>query len=262
MLRSVSFVIDGIVASEVRVTGNLDGTLSFEITRLEPGSVADLEAVFFDLNTSLDGDGFSVFGDAGLSLGACVAQGLDTLGRRVTIRRAMVDPLGDFDIGIRFGPLARAQKTRAPRATGFTLAHDKAALTPDMIDRADFGLRYCCPGAGHAEAGGAQTPNAWAGGPVAGGPLELAGIQAVDACPLADDTRGGVLAVIDLQAAWRAESGDPGGNDTARGIGGGVDGGVPCGEAPDGSAGQKVSDRRHRRRRPPAEPWPGGLPPA
>lgn len=200
MLRSVSFLIEGLVTSQVRVTGNLDGTLSFEVTRLGTGSVGDLEAVFFDLNKPLEGDGFRVFGDAGLSLDACVAEGVDTLGRRVDIRREMVDTLGDFDIGITFGPLARARNARAPRAAGFTLAHDMGSLSPDMIDMADFGLRYAWPGEGQRDANRVQTQGAWAQFPVANDALELVEVQRVDARPLADDTRGGVLAVIDLQA--------------------------------------------------------------
>lgn len=207
MLRSISFVIEGWVTTQVRVTGNLDGTLSFELTRGGTGGIEDLQAVFFDLNRHLDGDGFEVFGDAGLTLGACVEAGVDTLGREARVRRPMVDALGDFDIGITFGRYDGGRGT--PRTAGFTLSHATAPLTLDMIDMVDFGLRYAWRGADSAEVTGAQTSVAGAHDPATPAPgaldvLEVVEVQAVHARPLADDTRGGVLAVIDFQGAWEA----------------------------------------------------------
>ncbi len=154
MLRSISFVIEGMVTTQVRVTGNLDGTLSFEFTRLGAGSVGDLGAVFFDLNRPLDGAGFKVFGDLGFSVGAYARRGVDMLGRAAKISHAVVDELGDFDIGIAFGALDPDRG--AASRTGFTLAHDTAPLTLDMIDLADFGLRYAWPGVGYGELPGRQ----------------------------------------------------------------------------------------------------------
>jgi len=199
MLRSISFVIEGMVPTQVRVTGNLDGTLSFEITRLGRGSIGDLGAVFLDLNRCLDGEGFKVFGDAGLTVGAYAEQGVDTLGRAAEITQAVVDELGDFDIGIAFGALDPDRG--APRTTGFTLAHDTAPLTLGMLDLADFGLRYTWPGAGCVGGLWRQTSGGRAQGAAGWDALEVIEIVHVRARPLANDSNGGVLAVIDLQDA-------------------------------------------------------------
>ncbi|MCB1331737.1 MAG: hypothetical protein KDK28_20730 [Maritimibacter sp.] len=220
MLRSISFVLDGTVTTKVCVTGNLDGTLSFEFTVLGAGNAAALEAVFIDLNRPLPGGGFRVYGDAGLSLGPCVAEGTDTLGRVASLSQPAIDALGEFDIGIAFG--ACAPGTPAARRTGFTLAHETAVLSLDMFDLVDIGLRYHRPTALEllARAVGAPAPGArvWPDREE----LEVIELRAVGARPPARDPAGGSLAVIDFpgtqdvfaglmreQAWWRGDGPRP-----------------------------------------------------
>ncbi|MEZ5768412.1 MAG: hypothetical protein R3D80_12625 [Paracoccaceae bacterium] len=209
MSHAICFVIEGKLRTQVRVSGNLDGTLSFEFTILGAGSAAAIEAVFLDLNRPLDGAGFSIFGDAGLSLGPCVAEGVDTLGRAATLARPAVDVLGDFDIGITFGPLRGAMP--AGRRMGFTLAHAAAPLSLDMIDLADFALRHAGHGVERADAGTA------AGTRPAREVLEVIEIQTVTARPLAEDPAGGTLAVVDLVDLRDRLAGFPDGVDWASG---------------------------------------------
>lgn len=220
MLRSVSFVLDGTVTTQVCVTGNLDGTLSFEFTVLGAGNAAALEAVFIDLNRPLPGGGFRVYGDAGLSLGPCVAEGTDTLGRAVTLSQPAIDPLGAFDIGIAFG--RSDPGAPAVRRTGFTLAHETAALSLDMFDLVDIGLRYRRPTALEILARAVGEPSAaarvWPDQEV----LEVIELRAVGARPPVRDLAGGARAVIDFpgtqdvfagltreQAWWRGDGPRP-----------------------------------------------------
>lgn len=209
MLRSVAFVIEGRTATRVVVAANLDGTLTFELTRSDCGPMSALEAVLFDLSRSLPDGGFRVFGDAGVSLDACAATGMDTLGRTVTVRERVVDPLGDFDIGLYFGAMPEGRRDAG--RVGFTLAHDSATLSLDMIDRSDFGLRHAPPTCGRVERGtSACAPALPSGTPHTGAerhraqvrPDALALIEMHEgaAVPLASDP-GGILAVIDVSGA-------------------------------------------------------------
>ncbi|MCB1358039.1 MAG: hypothetical protein KDK53_16650 [Maritimibacter sp.] len=201
MMRSLSFVIDETVTTQVCVTGNLDGTLSFEFTVFGAGNAATLEAVFIDLIRPLPGGGLRVYGDAGLSLGPCVAEGTDTLGRAATLARPAVDARGGFDIGIAFGPCDPAAP--AARRTGFTLAHDTAVLSLDLFDLAGIGLRYRQPTAVEILARAAGDPGdvvqVWPDQEV----LEVIEFRAVGTRPLAGNPGagnlgGGALAVLDL----------------------------------------------------------------
>lgn len=198
-MHSISFVVEDPVPVLVRISGNLDGTLSYELTLLGAGRIADLDAVFIDLNGSPDGDGFRVFGDAGLTLGPCVAEGTDTLGRVARLSCPAVDTLGDFDVAVRFGPDTPA--AMMARSTGFTLAHETATLTLEMIDLADIGLRFATPVADGTVPDDVQTT----AGDIAllTEPEELALVdgRAAQARILSTDSRGGVVAVIDLRGA-------------------------------------------------------------
>ncbi len=201
MGRSVTFVIEAGVSTRVRISENLDGTMSIELDLLGAGKIGDLRALFFDLNDLAVDDALAVYGDAGVSDCAVIVEGVDRLGRAATVRGGVVNEFGDFDVGIEFGPDGPAPDDI--RSTGFTLAHDTAALTLDMFDLADFGLRHAARDAEATGATGGPDGSPRRDGLRGGDPLEMVEPETVSARLLANDTRGGVLAVIDVDGVRR-----------------------------------------------------------
>lgn len=223
MAQSLCFAVEGDATAEVRIAENRDGTLSVEIG-LSGATAGDLRAVYLDFNIGLAPAGFTVYGDAGHSDRAVVRAGTDTLGRAAELCFGVANGLGDFDLAIEFGPLAAA--LGQPRSTGFTLAHAARPLTLDMIAGADFGLRFAQRGQVAAERPRGTASDA----------LALIDQGARRLGPLARDTEGGVVAVIDLPVAPEPQGvglrgvggpGDLGGNG-----GGAGGGGLSCAAAP------------------------------
>lgn len=160
MARSITFVAEGDVSTLITITENLDGTLTFDISVTDDSAnIGDLRAIFFDLDgVSVDAADFAVWGEH-VEDQAFAEEGVDTLGRDANIKGAVSNELGDFDAGVEFGSSGMAQDDI--QATAFTLFYDPdgdgvSNLTLDMLDLADFGLRYTSVG----EEGGDRTSSA------------------------------------------------------------------------------------------------------
>ncbi|WP_204114988.1 Ig-like domain-containing protein [Shimia biformata] len=205
MARSITFVIEGAVNTEVRITENANGTLTFDIQVMDGGLIGDLRALFFDLNGLVADDGLMVFDGVDVTDTAFVEEGVDTLGRDANIKGQVVNELGEFDVGIEFG--TSGMSSDDIQSTSFTLAHDDTFLTLDMIDLADFGLRYTSVG----EEGGTRN-DSFKVGDQASGVADRDGIEVVENTAgsvdlLANDTNGTDATVIgasDTEGAFDA----------------------------------------------------------
>lgn len=149
MGRSISFVVEGDVNTQLTVTENSDGTLRFDIKVLGDGMVGDLRGLFFDLDgvdTSLGGltatSQAEYQGD--ITDEAYSEAGVDTLGKDANVKGEVTKELGDFDVGIEFGTSGLSADDI--QETSFALAWGGGDLTLDMVDLTDFGLRYTSVG--------------------------------------------------------------------------------------------------------------------
>ncbi|UWQ53037.1 hypothetical protein [Leisingera caerulea] len=161
MERSVTFVIEGMVDTEITVTELSDGTLRFDIEVLGTGSIGDLRGLFFDL------EGYTV--DGGLiAAGADVTAenyGEDSIERvlkDVNINGDVVKTLGKFDAAVSFGTSGIGDDDI--QSTSFILSHESDALTLDMLSFASIGLRYTSVG----EADGTRSDSTKIGGASSG----------------------------------------------------------------------------------------------
>ncbi|MFW8634420.1 Ig-like domain-containing protein, partial [Cribrihabitans pelagius] len=143
MERSVIFIIEGVVDTEITVTELSDGTLKFDIEVLGTGSIGDLRGLFFNL------DGYTV--DGGLTAtGADVTgenYGEDSIERvvkDVNINGDVVKTLGKFDAAVSFGTSGIGDDDI--QSTSFILSHESDLLTLDMLSFSNMGLRYTSVG--------------------------------------------------------------------------------------------------------------------
>ena len=162
MSRSITFTIESDVLTEIMITENDNGTLTFDINVLDGGLIGDLRALFFDLNGLTSDSALGVYSGADVTDYEFEEEGVDTLGRDANIKGSVVNELGDFDVGIEFGTSGMSQDDI--QSTSFTLAHDTSDLSLDMIDLADFGVRYTSVG----EDGGSRNGSVKAGDQAAG----------------------------------------------------------------------------------------------
>ncbi|MBF9033730.1 hypothetical protein HKCCE2091_05715 [Rhodobacterales bacterium HKCCE2091] len=159
MARSISFIAEGDVDTEITITENADGTLTFDIAVVEGGLIGDLRAVFFDLQGVDASTGtFAVMGsdvtDEGFE-----EEGVDSLGRDASVKGQVLNEMGAFDAGLEFGTSGMAWDDI--QETSFTLFWDgdgdgTSDLTLDMLDMSDFALRYTSVG----EEGGSRNASA------------------------------------------------------------------------------------------------------
>ncbi|MFW8637503.1 beta strand repeat-containing protein [Cribrihabitans pelagius] len=161
MERSVTFIIAGIVDTEITATELSDGTLKFDIQVLGTGSIGDLRGLFFDL------EGYTVEG--GLT-----ATGTDVTGQKygedsiervlndVNINGDVVKTLGKFDAAVSFGTSGLGGDDI--QFTSFVLSHESDDLTLDMLNFASIGLRYTSVG----ELDGTRSDSAKNGGAASG----------------------------------------------------------------------------------------------
>ncbi len=160
MTRSITFVAEGDVNSQIKITENLNSSLSFTIQVLgENAIIGDLRAIFFDVNgLNLDETGLYVYGDD-VTDSIYSEAGVDSLGRDANIKGLVSNELGNFDVGIEFG--TSGMSTDDIQSTSFTLIYDsngdgKSELSLDLLNLTDFGLRYTSVG----EVGGNRNSSA------------------------------------------------------------------------------------------------------
>ncbi|MFZ3585379.1 hypothetical protein ACOI1H_25160, partial [Loktanella sp. DJP18] len=147
MGRSISFTIEGDVTTQVTVTELSDGTLKFDITVVDDSAqIGDLRAIFFDLegvdSTTLDlavvddnADGSQIISDQVFEEG-----GVSTIGKDANIKGEVSNELGDFDVGVEFGTSGVSGDDI--QSTSFILSSATQDMSLDMLNLADFGIRY------------------------------------------------------------------------------------------------------------------------
>lgn len=160
MARSISFVVDGDVDTQVTVTEMADGSLRFDLNVLGAGLIGDLRGLFFDL---ADPDGAEPLDLSSLSIESetLVAghinnpsklvgntkfeeAAVDTVGRDANMKGKILHDYGRYDAGIEFGTPGMAKDDI--QAVSFTLTSSSGDLSLDMLDLTDFGLRYTSVG--------------------------------------------------------------------------------------------------------------------
>ncbi|TDK49701.1 VCBS domain-containing protein [Antarcticimicrobium luteum] len=160
MARSITFVVDGDVDTQVTVTEVADGTLRFDLNVLGAGLIGDLRGLFFDL---ADPDGAPTLNLSTLSIeGETLVDGhisnpsklvgntkfeeaaVDTVGRDANMKGKILHDYGRYDAGIEFGMPGMAKDDI--QAVSFTLSSSAGDLSLDMLDLTDFGLRYTSVG--------------------------------------------------------------------------------------------------------------------
>ena len=152
MARSISFVVEGDVDTRITITETEEGELRFDVEVLGSGLIGDLRGLFFDLKEPDSG--------APLDLSTVTAEGLtdddrvtdsdfaeaavDDLGHGATMKGKVAKQLGKFDGGVEFGTAGIGKDD--VQQSSFLLSSLAGPLTLDMLDLADFGLRYTSVG--------------------------------------------------------------------------------------------------------------------
>lgn len=191
MARSITFLIAGDVDTEVTITELDDGTLRFDLTVLETGLIGDLRALFFDLN-GVNVSGLSTSG-VDVTDTAYEEGSVDTMGADANIKGSVSNALGDFDVGIEFGTSGISNDDI--NSTSFTLDHDSLDLTLDMIDLADFGIRYTSVGEEDGSRTGSVKIGDQANGVADNDVLAVNENEMASVNILANDTNGGTNVV-------------------------------------------------------------------
>ena len=139
MARSITFVIYDKVDTQITVTENDDGTLTFDLLVLDSGKIGDLRALFFDLNGLVADDSLTVTSGDYVTESVFDEANVDTVGGDGNVSGSVTNEFGEFDVGIGFGTSGPSEDDL--QSTSFTLAHASQALSLDLIDMADFGIR-------------------------------------------------------------------------------------------------------------------------
>ena len=172
--RFLEFVISddsSDLQTTIRIKEIGDGTLQFDVFLGDGATVGDLRALFFDVSDPSILSSLS----AGVGIGDVTDEEYDSedvsnLGQGANINGDIVQELGEFDGGVEFGTAGIS--TDDIRSTSFVLSSTTTALTLDMFEGQDFGLRINSVGT--------------EGGP-RNGSLKLAGTAAI--APNDDDLR-------------------------------------------------------------------------
>lgn len=144
MTRSTTFIIEGDVNTQLRITEQENGTLAFEVEALGGARICDLRALFFNLSGPAlpDGLGVSTLPD-GPERGQAAAKVMD-----VRIGSVFSTLPGASSVCVEFA--ATGFGDCGIQIAGFTLAHDAMPLTLEMIGTDGFTLRYALAGDGHS----------------------------------------------------------------------------------------------------------------
>lgn len=161
MARSLTFVLSGPVDTQITVTEVADN-LVFDVTAVNGGGQKlDYRGLFFDVNADAAFiSGLNV--DIGGKITGFTANSgaIDTLGKDANIKGDVIKALGKFDVGIEIGSAGMAADDI--NTYSFTLSHNIAPLTLDLINQVDFGVRATSVGftdsrTGSFKAGGQST---------------------------------------------------------------------------------------------------------
>jgi VCBS repeat-containing protein len=149
MARSVTFLVEGPVDTQITITENLDGTLRFDVSVLG-GEIGDLRGLFFDVANPNKLAGLSVKG-ADVTKHVVGNDQVHTVGKDVNVNGNVALASGNFDVGIAFGKPGKAADDI--QSTSFVVS----GLTIDDVSHQDFALRYTSVGiAGGARSDGAK----------------------------------------------------------------------------------------------------------
>jgi VCBS repeat-containing protein len=148
MARSITFTIGHEIDTQLKITEGTDGTLLFEIDVLDSGRTGDLRGLFFDLKGLSADEHLSVRPAADLRghiTGSKFGEGsVSAVAGDANLNGSVIKNLGKFDVGIAFGTPGIGRDDI--QSTAFVLDHSKIDLSLDMLDLADFGLRYTSVG--------------------------------------------------------------------------------------------------------------------
>lgn len=145
MARSISFLVDGPVDTQITIDELDDGTLRFTLRRLDTAYLGDLRAVYFDLvDLNVSDIGLVATGDLVTSFSAAEAS-VDRLADKDTnLKGPVTQEQGKFDVGVQFGTSGKTKDDISE--AGFILSSASQGLSLDSLDLADFGLRYTSVG--------------------------------------------------------------------------------------------------------------------
>lgn len=151
-MRNISFTVIGQVDTKITITETLDGKLEFELGVLGDGEIGDLGSLFFDLtdpdsNSPLDLSSLSVSptdDHDDITRFKAKEAGVTNLGKGQNVNGTVVNQLGAFDAGIRFGTPGIGKDDI--RETSFVLSSADGPLSLDMIGLNDLALRYTSVG--------------------------------------------------------------------------------------------------------------------
>lgn len=140
MARSLTFIINGPVDTQITVTES-GNNLVFDVMAVN-GSEQELDyrGLFFDVNADA-----SFISGLDVSLGGVITDfaakdnSIDTLGQDANIKGEIVKMLDKFDVGVEIGTSGMAADDI--NVYSFTLTHDSAPLSLDLIGQVDFGVR-------------------------------------------------------------------------------------------------------------------------
>lgn len=140
MARSLTFIIDGPVDTQITVT-EVGNNLVFEVAAVNgSGQELDYRGLFFDVNADAAFiSGLNVNIGNEITDFAAKDDAIDTLGQDANIKGDVVKMLGKFDVGVEIGTSGMAADDI--NSYSFTLSHSSAPLSLDLISQVDFGVR-------------------------------------------------------------------------------------------------------------------------
>ena len=160
MARSITFMVEGLVDTKIKVSELDDGTLQFDLEVLGSGFIGDLRGLFFDLNGyDVDTNDLSVTGIGGsqdlIGKTKFGENSIDRVQGDVNVKGHVIKQQGRFDGGIEFGTEGMAKDDVS--SVSFVLAAGSGGLSLDSLDLADLALRYTSVGMGNYREGSAKT---------------------------------------------------------------------------------------------------------
>lgn len=141
MSRSVIFTLDGKVDTQITIT-EVGGALQFDV-EVVSHTIGDLRALYFDLGTDVN-DLDLQFNGPDVTDSRVGEASVKTLGFDTHIWGTVTHEHGKFDVGVEFGTPGRFHDDI--QHSQFTLSADGQELSLDLLDHADFGVRYSSVG--------------------------------------------------------------------------------------------------------------------
>jgi hypothetical protein len=138
MARSLTFVVEGTVDTQITISENLDGTLTFDVSVIG-GVIGDLRGLFFDV---ADPDKLAGLAIHGNDVTKHVAQNdkVHSIGKDANVTGDVAKASGNFDVGIEFRTPGKGHDDI--QSTSFVVS----GLKLDDLSGQDFALRYTSVG--------------------------------------------------------------------------------------------------------------------